>query len=373
MRPLRGLVVCEDLELRQRIHELLLESGAVDPALVLDRFPQQLEAARRLQVCRPQIVLVAIELLQEVVEFLEAVEASAPEVPVIGISRMQDPRALGELMRLGVRDCVTAPLNRSRFLEAIHRVVYQYKETLDRRPAHPLVCFLPSRGGSGTSTLACNISFRMSTLPGAEVLLADLDGSAGVSRFLFKLALTSPLSELMESGYRVDAQSWMKCVTPAKSLHVLQGGLHPRQSFTADQMRQLVDYAGARYNSICVDLTGGLETYTLELLRRSRRILLVSKADSASLALTREKVEILRGLDLQKRIRVLLTLAEGSPAPSMPELSTYLGAGIDAVFNFGPKAVRKALAEGSLIGFDTPFGRQIEQYSRSLQMELQAL
>ncbi len=372
MRSLRGLVLCEDPDLRSRIHELLLEGGEVHPALVLQRFPEPLEAARHLHRCRPEVVLVATERLQDMVGFLQAVEAGAPGVPVIGISRLQDPRALGELMRLGVRDCVAAPLNRVKFLEAIHRIAYQHKEALDLTSTHPIVCFLPSRGGSGTSTLACNVSFRMASLPGAEVLLADLDACAGVSRLVFKLALTSSLRELAESGHAVDSRSWLRCVVPAERLHVIQGGLNPRQSFTPGQMRQLVDFAAKHYNSICVDLTGGMETYTLELLRRSCRILLVSKTEADSLELAREKLELLASLDLHSRTRVLLTVSEHAAAPHVGQLQTYLGTPIDAVFSFHEKRVMQSLAEGSLIDAKTTLGRTIEQFSKHLKEQLQA-
>jgi pilus assembly protein CpaE len=371
MRILRGLIICEDPELRARVQELLLETGQVEPTLVLQRYPERAEAARHLNLCRPDVVLMAIDRLQAVMDLLQELEASGRGVPIVGISRLQDPRALAELMRLGIRDCVAAPLNRIKFHEAIHRVVYQFKEALQQLPPEPLACFLPSRGGSGTSTLACNISYAMSVLPGAEVLLADLDLPAGLSRFLFKLTPSSSLGELMESGRSLDERNWRQWVAPAGKLHVIHGGrVNPRVPFTSRQMRQLLEFVISRYTAICADLTGGMETYAMELMRRSRRILLVSTTEAPSIALAREKLEFLRTMDLLPRTGVVLTLWPGAATPKLEELQEYLGAPIAGVFDFGEKKVRQCLSEGLLIDRRTTLGRQIGEFTRALKADL---
>jgi hypothetical protein len=108
----------------------------------------------------------------------------------------------------------------------------------------------------------------------------------------------------------------------------------------------------------------------VELLRRARRILLVSTTEAASLDMAREKVLFLANMDLLPRVGTLLTLCPGAQAPNLPEAQAYLGAPVEAVFDFGEKRVRQSLAEASLIDGKTGLGRQLDQYARELTRQL---
>ncbi len=373
MRPLRGLIICEDAALRERIAELLTETGQVEQSLVLSHYPGQAEAGRQLRIARPDVVLVVIERLNAVIEFLREMEFTCPTAAVVGISRLQDPRALTELMRIGVRDHIAAPINRQRFQDAIQRVVYQFSEAAHRVLTEPLVSFVPVRGGSGTSTLACNISHAMAARPGSRVLLADLDVSAGLSRFLFRMTPSCSLGELLASGQTIDRHTLSRCIVTAGNLHVVCGGpANPRQPFTAYQMRSLLELIGSGYSALCIDLTGSMETYALELMRRSRRILLVCTSEVPSIELAREKLRFLETLDLRSRASILLTLCPESGQANHQQLQKYLGVPVQATFDFGERRVRQSLSEGSLIEPKTTLGRQIAQFASELSSQLAA-
>lgn len=366
MRSLRGLIICEDPELRKRVQDLLTEGRQVDPTVILSRYPERFEALRHLNLCRPEVVLLVIDRLPAVLEFLVQLDATDPGIPVIGISRLRDARALAELMRLGMRDYVAAPVNAIRFHEAIHRIASQFNK-VSGTCLEPLVSFVPSRGGSGTSTLACNISLTMSSMPDAHVVLADLDTTSGLSRFLFKLTPTSSFGELVESGCALTSQNWRQCVVTTGQLDVIHGGrLNPRQVFTAHHITQLLASVSGRYTAICADLTGAMESYSIELLRRSRYILLVSTTEPPSLQLAREKLDFLGTLGLLTRTKVLLTRGPGSSAPNTPVVEAKFGMPVESVFDFREDGVQRCLREASLIQSNTQLGRQIAQFSQQL-------
>jgi pilus assembly protein CpaE len=371
MRSLRGLIISEDAELRARVQELLVESQEVQPALVLARYPERREAIRQINLCRPEVVLLAIDRLHVVLDFLKELEGAALGIPIIGISRLQDPRALAELMRLGISDCVAAPLNRAKFNEAVHRAATSYSAPATQFSPDPLACFLPARGGSGTSTLACNISFAMSKLQSEHVLLTDLDFSSGLSRFLFNLTPGCSLGELLEGGQMLDAYDWRSCTATVDNLDIIHGGRrNPLRAITVQEMRDLLRAVSGRYARICVDLTGSMEVYALELLRRSWRILLVTTAEPASLSIARERLELLASMELASRTGVLLTLSPDAPPPNVAQVQALLGTRIEAVFDFGEKRVRRSLGEGSPVEPKTALGRQISQFAQSLAAQL---
>ena len=373
MRSLRGLIICEDPELRARVQELLRENGEVEPTLVLQRYPERFEAARQIRLCRPEVVLLAIERLQPVVEFMKELDGVNEGVQAVGISRLQDPRALTELMRYGIRDCIAAPLNRAKFHDAIHRVAYYHKDAAGRLPRDPMISFLPARGGSGSSTLACNVANVLSHMRGNRVLLADFDTTSGLSRFLFNITAATSLGDYLDQGSNYGGDDWRQFIVPVDHLHIIHTGrVNPRVKLTPFHMRMMLEHAAPAYNVMCSDLTGAMETYCLELLRRSRRIVLVTTTEIPSIGLARDKVDFLGGLDLAGRVGVVLTVSPGAVQPHVSHIQRYIGAPVEAVMDFGEKKVRQQLAEGRLLDHRTALGRQIEQYAKDLNSRLAA-
>ena len=367
MRALRGLIISENQELRERVQELLDQSGLVEPALVLSRYPQQAESAGHIRLARPDVAFLVIDRIPVALDFIRELDAACPGAMTIAISHLDDPRALTELMRAGVRDFVAAPINPAKFDDAVRRVLSEHVNKPYEPSQEPLITFWPSRGGSGTSTLACNVSRSLAGRGNLRVLLADLDICAGLSRYVFEIAPTCSLMELAELGQGLDPDTWTRCVTETDSLHVLYGGKQEiRTRFAPHYMRDLVRYAAQRYSAILVDLPVTLESYALELLRRSRRILLVTTCEVPSLGVTREKLEYLSDMDLHSRTGILLTLGPFGAAPNLAHLQAYLGAPIDAVFDFSEKKVRQCLSSGTAIDERTVLGRQVNEFATEL-------
>lgn len=367
MRPLRGLIVSESDELRARVEECLEDTGLVEPALVLTHYPEAFEAGGQIRLTRPDVAFLVIDRIPPALAFIRELDAACPSAAIIAVSRLNDPRALTELMRAGVRDFITAPINKLKFNDAIHRLVRDYNEKAFEPATEPLITFWPSRGGSGASTLACNVSRALATDDRLQVLLADLDVCAGLSRYVFQALPSCSLIELAELGQPLDRFSWTRCVSETDTLHVLYGGKQDvKTPFSPQYVRELVRFASERYSAILVDLPATLDGYALELLRRSRRIQLVTTCEAPSLAITREKLEYLAGMDLHTRTGVLLTIGPGGAAPSLSDLQAYLGAPIDGLFDFSERKVRENLSEGAPIDPRSVLGRQVGEFAADL-------
>lgn len=369
MRPLRGLIVSENPDLRGRVRELLDETGLIDATMALPKYPDSSEGGGQIRLARPEVAFLVIDRIPSAIEFIRELQSAAPRAAIIAISRLEDVRALTELMRAGIRDFVAAPINKAKFHDAVRRVLEQHTDIASEPVPDPVLAFWPSRGGCGTSTLACNISHALSQERGSEVLLADLDVSAGLSRYLFELAAGCSLAELAALGQMPDQHNWGRCVVTLGNLHVLYGGRQDlRAPFTPQYIRELFRYASSRFSSILVDLPVTVDGYALEVLRAARRILLVTTAEIPAIGLAREKLEYLSGMDLHTRTGVLLTTGPGGAAPGLAELQAYLGAPIDAVFDFSEKKVRQCLTQGTLVDRRTVLGRQVARFAQELSM-----
>jgi len=62
-------------------------------------------------------------------------------------------------------------------------------------------------------------------------------------------------------------------------------------------IRELEAFLGRCYSTLCFDLSGNLERYSLEFMSESKRILMVCTPEVASLHMAREKLSFLRTID----------------------------------------------------------------------------
>ena len=80
------------------------------------------------------------------------------------------------------------------------------------------------------------------------------------------------------------------------------------------------------YQVLCFDLSGNLEKYSLELMRESKRIVLVCTGEIASLHLAREKLVLLKEMGLSGRVLVVLNRMEKeNPLFSKIQVEDLLG------------------------------------------------
>src|ERR1700675_1425488 len=182
---LRGIIICPDVDLGERLDTLLNDIGVVSVTRSLDRYPNSLELLRFLRAHAPQVIFVSTESTTKALEIAREVEKNTPGVQMVAISRFMDPQILLEVMRAGIREFASLPFDRQTLTDGLLRI----KEALDKRPPEvgatdQVFSFLPSKAGVGTSTIALNVSVAMSKMPNANVLLSDFDLNSGMVRFM---------------------------------------------------------------------------------------------------------------------------------------------------------------------------------------------
>lgn len=153
----------------------------------------------------------------------------------------------------------------------------------------PIYSFVPARGGSRAGAVAEQLSRTLSEVPGFSVLLAGFAAR--------EYSLWNPA----DSPRRLDGHTWGAFVFDSQGLEILDAReVYPRQ------LRRVLEYAQQKYRIVCADLTDAKESHSLETLRASECIFIVSHSDRASLELAREKREWLQSIDLSEQCGLLL-------------------------------------------------------------------
>lgn len=370
----RVLILGGDDELRRRTRDLLTDVGLGAEVTELARIPGEIEIARILQVNQPEVVLAAVESMLAVSEFMRQLESHSPDVPVVALSQYTDQRTVRELMHWGVKGFVPLPIVRTHFVDVIRQVFDDLRTATQFEVIPQLFSFLPGKGGSGTSQLACHFGVALGLIAEEEsddrVLLLDLDLSSGLSRYLFERRHAYSLIEMIETGVPLGEMYWNQFVARYEGLDVITGGRHnPRHPLTPTQVRQVIDCARPRYAAICADLTGNTESFSLEILRRSARVFLVTSSDPGAIQLATERFRFLEKLGIGRRTGVLYNRFPGQVAISPARIAAEIGAPVLAEINFDDRKVGEAMRAGRLFEQSTSTARHIRKVAQRLVWE----
>lgn len=365
---LRAIVVSPDQELGEMLEDLFCELGHISVTRNLDRYPAALDLTRVMRAHAPHVIFVSIVDLPKALELVREVEGSHPGVQFVAIHRICEPPILLELMRAGVREFLAPPFDRQHVLELAERL----RETAEKRPptvenSDLIFSFLPSKAGVGTSTVALNTACALSRLPDMDVLLADFDLNSGMQRFMLKLDTAFSLVDAVEHAAHMDENLWPQLVATAGKLHVLHAGkMNPGYRIEPAQVRHLLEFVRRNYHAVCIDLSGNMEKYSIEVMHESKRIFLVCTPEIPSLHLAREKYQYLRGLDLGDRISVLLNREQKRNVISPAQVEKLLGMPVHMSFPNDYVGVHRALTDGRHVDPGSELGKQFAKLARSL-------
>ena len=251
--------------------------------------------------------------------------------------------------------------------------VNRLREALDKRPVvmdstDLLFAFLPSKAGSGTSTIAVNAAMAMSRLNDTRVLLTDLDLNCGMIRFMLKLENEYSIVDAAEHSLAMDENLWPQLVTTIGTLDVLHAGrINPSFRLEGTHVRHLMDFARRNYRSICVDLSGNMEKFSLEIMLESKKIFLVCTPEIPSLHLAREKYLFLKNIDLGDRVSVLLNrCTKRNQVISTEQIENLLGMPVAMTFPNDYHGVHTALTAGRQVEANSELGRHFSTLAETM-------
>lgn len=341
---------------------LLSEQRLVRLIRTFDFYPSGAELTRFVQTVGPAIVFISTEDPRTAAELAGAIDRSGTGTQVIALDSASAPPVLIEIMRAGIREIVSLPIDPDELMQALGRV----SEILSRKPlsfnsTDQVFSFLPAKPGGGTSTIALNMASAFARCGSRKTLLADFDLSCGMISFMLKIGGGRSVVDVIECSASLDETIWNSVVVKRDDVDVLPSGrLNPDIAFDPTQVVDVVNVARRFYDTVCLDLSGNMEPYSVELLRQSKEIFLVCTADIPSLHLARTKTQFLRSVGLEERVSVLLNRADRQSPFSTREVEDMLGVPVRFSFLNDPRRVGNALRVGSCVDRKSDLGRQFD-------------
>jgi len=366
---LRGVLICPDQELGDRLVSVLLDSRRVGMVRRLDAYPNTVELGRFIRASAPEVLFLSIETRNQALEIAKYIHDKVPGTQVVAISRACDPQILLETMRVGIREFLSPPFDPSAVLDTVKRL----EDLVEQNPpsfegTDSVFAFLPAKAGSGTTTIAVNTSLALSRMPDNHVLLADMDLNSGLVGFMMSLNKTQySIVDAAENALEMDENLWPKIVSKKDALEVLPAGkMRPGFRIEATQIRHILSYARRHYSSIVVDLSGMMEKYSVEILHEAKQVFLVTTAELPALHLCREKLAFLRSEDLDGRVSILLNRSQKRGQISLQEMEKLFGMPVYMTFPNDYAGVHAALTAGKHVNSSSALGGCYRELAESM-------
>ncbi|MEQ1948823.1 MAG: hypothetical protein ABL995_16655 [Bryobacteraceae bacterium] len=364
----RSVIIGPDRGLNTRLSEALEATGYVAVNRSIESYPNGVELLRALRASAAEILFLDFINLERTREIVEAIEAEGLSLPVVAIHRQVSAEALRETMRLGVRESLWEPFEEAAIMESLSHI----KTFLERRPAQydvqsQLFCFLPSKAGVGTSTIALNVSAALARRPDTSCLLSDFDLNSGMIRFLLQLQNSFCVTDAVERSLEMDENLWPQLVTRINGLDVLHAGsINPNYRIDPSRLQTLLEFLRRNYKVLCADLSGNLERYSLELMHEAKMVVLVCTPEVPSIHLAREKLMFLKSIDLTNRIGVVLNRVHKKPLFSTKQVEELLGVPVLQVFANDYHGVNRAVNTATTLTPNSEMGKQFSHFAASL-------
>ena len=128
----------------------------------------------------------------------------------------------------------------------------------------------------------------------------------------------------------------------------------------------LVAFARRFYNTICIDLSGNLEQISVEAMRESKQVFLVTTPEIPALHLARRKLQLLQQMDFGEKVAVLLNRTHKRMLFSQTQIEKLLGTPVHLSFSNDYYEVQKSVGEGRAANPKTDLGSQFAKLAEML-------
>ena len=261
-------------------------SCAVGEIRQFSTYPQASDVHATLIEPEYDVVMIDLESDPEcALELVENICGNSSATVMVYTSRT-DPDLVVRCMRAGARELLTMPFSQNVVAESLVRSAARRPLTgKTKKTRGKLLVFLGAKGGTGVTTLACNMAVALAQEQAHKTLLIDLDlplGDAALS-----LGIVSEFSTVnaLQAVERLDAAFLSKLLVKHPSgVSVLAApGKFPRYDPTGEAIDKLLAVARQEFDYVVVDVGSRLDPQTTSLFQEAVRIYLVTQTGIAEL------------------------------------------------------------------------------------------
>lgn len=300
--------------------------------------------------------LIVLETRSEPKQLIEQLRQLAehcdPGTKVIVVGHYNDIWLYRELIRSGISEYVVAPVS----MADIVGVVAAIFTDPDAEPIGRSIAFVGAKGGAGSSTIAHNVAWAMSTLFSSEVVVADLDLAFGTANINFDQDPAQGIAEAVFAPERIDEVYLDRLLAQCAerlSLLAAPSTLDRVYDFDADAFTQIIDVAQRTAPLLVLDVPHIWSGWAKSTLTQADEVVITATPELANLRNAKNLVDMLKKLRPNDPAPRLIINQAG--VPKRPEISAAdfaepLGITPMAVIPFDAQLFGNAANNGRMLG-----------------------
>ncbi|WP_292423348.1 CpaE family protein [Mesorhizobium sp.] len=289
------------------------------------------------------------QLLEQLTQLAEYCD---PSSKVVVIGHYNDVGLYRELIRSGISEYVIAPVSMTDIVSVVSSIFVDPESD----PIGRSIAFMGAKGGVGSSTIAHNVAWAISSLFKSEVVVADLDLAFGTANINFDQDPAQGIAEAVFSPERVDEVYLDRLLAQCAehlSLLAAPSTLERVYDFDPDAFSQVIETAQRSAPLLVLDVPHIWSGWTKSTLIKADEIVITATPELANLRNTKNMVDMLKRLRPNDPPPKLIINQAG--VPKRPEIaasdfSEPLGITPMAVINFEPLLFGNAANNGRMLG-----------------------
>jgi len=300
--------------------------------------------------------LIILESRAEPKELLHSLERLAevcdPSTKVVIVGHYNDVWLYRELLRFGISEYIVAPVSLADIIGNISQIFVNPES----EPLGKTIAFVGAKGGVGSSTIAHNVAWTMSTTFSSEVVVADLDLPFGTANMNFDQDPAQGIAEAVFSPERIDEVYLDRLLAQCAehlSLLAAPSTLDRVYDFDPDAFAQIIDTAQRSAPLLVLDVPHVWNGWTRNTLVEADEVVITATPELANLRNTKNLVDTLRKLRPNDKLPHLIINQAG--VPKRPEISPNdftepLGLTPLTIIPFEPQFFGNAANNGRMLG-----------------------
>ncbi|MGQ2907495.1 MAG: AAA family ATPase [Aliihoeflea sp.] len=279
-------------------------------------------------------------------------EVCDPASKVVVIGHHNDVSLYRELIRFGISEYIVAPISMADIVADIAKIFVDP----DAEPIGRSIAFIGAKGGVGSSTIAHNVAWTLSTLFQSEVVVADMDLAFGTANINFDQDPAQGIAEAVFSPERIDEVYLDRLLAQCAerlSLLAAPSTLDRIYDFDADAFASLIETAQRSAPTVILDVPHVWTGWTRQTLAQADEIVITATPELANLRNTKNLIDMLRKLrpnDAPPKLIINQAGVPKRPEISPDDFSEPLGVMPLAVIPFEPLLFGNAANNGRMLG-----------------------
>jgi pilus assembly protein CpaE len=279
-------------------------------------------------------------------------EVCDQDTRVVVVGHYNDVTLYRELIRSGISEYVVAPISMADIVSVIAAIFVDP----EAEPIGRAIAFIGAKGGVGSSTIAHNLAWTMSSLFSSEVMVADLDLAFGTANINFDQDPAQGIAEAVFAPERIDEVYLDRLLAQCAerlSLLAAPSTLERVYDFEPEAFSQIIETAQRSAPVLVLDVPHIWCGWSRMTLTQADEVVITATPELANLRNTKNLVDTLRKLrpnDPPPRLVVNQTGIPKRPEISAADFAEPLGIEPLSVIPFDPQFFGTAANNGRMLG-----------------------